>query len=241
MKRLFSFIALSLGLLISTKLSDEAINIKKYDKDEEVCAQQPKISPLELYLLDYVKKPFCEGDEIRRNEIEFYENSYNFKMDDKILYETPLELESLDSKISISNKGILFVIDKSRYMMFLYQVSNEDSCPTKYKLAQIFPVSGGRKYKETPSGLFKLGYREKAFLRFKDYRMGKYSYSLIGLNSNENWFDYKIHGTNEPWLIGKGDYSHGCVRLFDSDIIKLSEDKYFKKGTIILVANKLNF
>ena len=30
-----------------------------------------------------------------------------------------------------------------------------------------------------------------------------------------------IHGTNEPWLIGKA-ISHGCVRMHNKDILEVS-------------------
>jgi lipoprotein-anchoring transpeptidase ErfK/SrfK len=31
-----------------------------------------------------------------------------------------------------------------------------------------------------------------------------------------------IHGTNEPWLIGKA-VSHGCVRMLDKDVLAVSK------------------
>jgi lipoprotein-anchoring transpeptidase ErfK/SrfK len=30
-----------------------------------------------------------------------------------------------------------------------------------------------------------------------------------------------IHGTNEPWLIGKA-ISHGCVRMHNKDVLEVS-------------------
>ena len=33
---------------------------------------------------------------------------------------------------------------------------------------------------------------------------------------------YRIHGTNEPWTIGK-NVSSGCIRMMNADVIDLYE------------------
>ena len=45
---------------------------------------------------------------------------------------------------------------------------------------------------------------------------------------------YRIHGTNEPWSIGKAA-SSGCIRLFNQDIIDLH--KRIKPGGKVIVLN----
>ncbi|MCX2695808.1 L,D-transpeptidase [Ochrobactrum chromiisoli] len=46
---------------------------------------------------------------------------------------------------------------------------------------------------------------------------------------------YRIHGTNEPWSIGKAA-SSGCIRLFNQDIIDLH--KRVSNGSRVVVLNK---
>ena len=47
---------------------------------------------------------------------------------------------------------------------------------------------------------------------------------------------YRIHGTNEPWSIGKAA-SSGCIRLFNQDIINLYGR--VPKGTdVVVLAHK---
>jgi len=46
---------------------------------------------------------------------------------------------------------------------------------------------------------------------------------------------YRIHGTNEPWSIGKAA-SSGCIRLFNQDIIDLH--KRVSSGSHVVVLNK---
>lgn len=46
---------------------------------------------------------------------------------------------------------------------------------------------------------------------------------------------YRIHGTSEPWSIGKS-MSSGCIRLFNQDIIDLYSR--VPPGTNVLVLNR---
>jgi lipoprotein-anchoring transpeptidase ErfK/SrfK len=43
---------------------------------------------------------------------------------------------------------------------------------------------------------------------------------------------YRIHGSNEPWTIGK-DVSSGCIRMRNADVIDLYER--VKVGTKVVV------
>jgi lipoprotein-anchoring transpeptidase ErfK/SrfK len=46
---------------------------------------------------------------------------------------------------------------------------------------------------------------------------------------------YRIHGTNEPWSIGKAA-SSGCIRLFNQDILDLH--KRVSSGSRVVVLSK---
>jgi lipoprotein-anchoring transpeptidase ErfK/SrfK len=56
---------------------------------------------------------------------------------------------------------------------------------------------------------------------------GPYAYGLSGFSNVLTSFGsgdgvIGIHGTNEPWLIGK-DVSHGCIRMRNDDIERLAQ------------------
>ncbi|HPF57029.1 MAG TPA: peptidoglycan-binding protein, partial [Clostridiales bacterium] len=52
------------------------------------------------------------------------------------------------------------------------------------------------------------------------YDWGKgFGGTWIGLNVP--WGVYGIHGTKEPWLVGKKNVSHGCIRMKDEDAIEV--------------------
>lgn len=94
----------------------------------------------------------------------------------------------------------------------LYWVKNNE-------LVHVYPIAIGRasmetpapstwkvlaKYITDPSGVY--GPRKMRLFRLRN---GRYVYTAYG-----------IHGTNQPWVIGT-KASHGCIRLYNSDILKL--------------------
>jgi len=86
-------------------------------------------------------------------------------------------------------------------------------------VTHVFPVAIGTPATPTHTGIFKLGPwrpssgawgpRRMALLK----KVGKNKYRSTG---------YYIHGTNDPSSIGT-EASHGCVRMYSKDAIKLSK------------------
>jgi lipoprotein-anchoring transpeptidase ErfK/SrfK len=70
----------------------------------------------------------------------------------------------------------------------------------------------GKHNTPTPKGTFKIV--EKAINPSAPF-------SLRWLGLNEPYGDYGIHGTNLPELIGR-DVSNGCIRMYNWDVIELS-------------------
>lgn len=87
-----------------------------------------------------------------------------------------------------------------------------------------FPVAVGRPSAPTPTGHFYL-----AELLQPSNPNGPYGPLAYGTSDFSNVYTYfeggpgqvGVHGTNEPWVIGH-DASHGCVRLYDADIVKVA-------------------
>lgn len=98
---------------------------------------------------------------------------------------------------------------------------------TVYKGAKIIdrePVGVGKAQTPTPGGV----YYTKELLQPADPRgiYGPFAYQLSGFsdvltNFNGGTGVIGIHGTNEPWLIGK-DVSHGCIRMSNAGITRLA-------------------
>jgi lipoprotein-anchoring transpeptidase ErfK/SrfK len=87
-----------------------------------------------------------------------------------------------------------------------------------------FPVAVGRPGLETPTGFFFINQKLKP-----PSPGGAYGALAIGISAFQpklsGWEQggpVAIHGTNEPWLIGKA-ISHGCVRMHDKDVLAVTK------------------
>jgi lipoprotein-anchoring transpeptidase ErfK/SrfK len=87
-----------------------------------------------------------------------------------------------------------------------------------------YPVAVGRPGLETPAGSFFINQKLKP-----PRPGGAYGALAIGISAFQpklsGWAQggpVAIHGTNEPWLIGRA-VSHGCVRMKDKDVLAVSK------------------
>ncbi|MFJ8235647.1 L,D-transpeptidase [Ureibacillus sp. NPDC094379] len=79
-----------------------------------------------------------------------------------------------------------------------------------HRLIKAYRIAVGKILSPTPSGSYKI--------INKQYNPGgPFGVFWMGLNKPH----YGIHGTNNPSSIGK-DVSHGCIRMFNHDVIDLS-------------------
>ena len=106
------------------------------------------------------------------------------------------------------------VIDLSQRKLMVYR---------RGELVRTYPVAVGRPGLETPTGFFYITQK----LVPPDPN-GVYGYLQIGTSATQpklnGWPDgglVAIHGTNEPWLIGKA-ISHGCVRMKNKAVKEVS-------------------
>jgi len=79
------------------------------------------------------------------------------------------------------------------------------------KFVKMFPIAVGRMLTNTPIGEFVIINRE--------YNPGG-PFGVLWMSLSKQ--GYGIHGTNDPSSIGKA-VSHGCVRMYNRDVIQLSE------------------
>ena len=102
------------------------------------------------------------------------------------------------SKLIIPESGCALYIDLDALIMTVYVDG------TVFK---TYPVSGGNENTPSPVGIWHVN-------EISDWGKG-FGGSWIGLDVP--WGVYGIHGTKEPWLVGKRNASHGCIRMNDKD------------------------
>lgn len=120
-------------------------------------------------------------------------------------------------------------IDRKRFVARLWE-NRKDG---RRRLLWQSPVGVGAPGTETPRGNFWI--RE----RIKGFQTGTiYGYMAFGTSAYSKLSDWPgggvvgVHGTNEPWLI-PGEISHGCVRVPNKKIYKLS--KVLRIGTPVQI------
>ena len=111
---------------------------------------------------------------------------------------------------SVPEEGYAIYIDLDALQLTLY--SNGE-------VFKKWPVSGGAKQSPSPLGLFQVN------------GIGNWGEGFGGswISINVPWGKYGIHGTYEPWTIGRYNSSHGCIRMKNSDVRELK--KYVRWGT----------
>ena len=78
------------------------------------------------------------------------------------------------------------------------------------QLIKTYPIAVGRILSSTPTGSFTIINKQKN-------PGGPFGAFWMGLSKPH----YGIHGTNQPSSIGH-DVSHGCIRMFNHDVLDLS-------------------
>lgn len=110
------------------------------------------------------------------------------------LYETALHL----------NKNPYFIhVDLDDYKMYVFKNG---------EVIKTYPVSGGRVISPSPLGTWTI-------ISKADWGEG-FGGSWMGFNVP--WGKFGIHGTDEPWSIGR-PLSHGCIRMYNKDADELQK------------------
>lgn len=117
----------------------------------------------------------------------------------------------------VTVRGVTYRIDVARgaHELRLYRLD---------KLVKTYPVGIGTGDTPTPGGTFYL--KELLQPPNPDGAYGPYAYGLSGFSNVITSFNggdgvIGIHGTNDPSSVGK-DVSHGCIRMYNADIVYLA-------------------
>lgn len=126
----------------------------------------------------------------------------------------------------ILNYNIIHVISNkiNRKDTFIYVDLNDNTLYLikENEVIKSYPVSGGTPYTPSPLGTWKI-------VSKADWGEG-FGGSWMGFNVP--WGKYGIHGTDEPWTIGKS-LSKGCIRMYNEDAKELKSLVYV--GTKVII------
>ena len=109
---------------------------------------------------------------------------------------------SMLGAFSPSEQGVSLLVDLDTLTLTVYRDGEE------YK---TYPCSGGKPSSPSPTGEWVVTFVES----WNEGFGGTY----IALSCP--WGMYGIHGTIEPWTIGKTNASHGCIRMKSDDVAEL--------------------
>ncbi|VBB06822.1 Hypothetical protein LUCI_2059 [Lucifera butyrica] len=93
-------------------------------------------------------------------------------------------------------------------------------------LYKVYKIAVGKSNTPTPIGEWKVVW--------KDYNWGS-GFGTRWMGLNVPWGIYGIHGTNNPWSIGRYA-SHGCIRMRNKDVEELFE--WIPVGTSVRIEGK---
>ncbi len=103
---------------------------------------------------------------------------------------------------TIERSGWFIRIDLDRLTLQVYKDGS---------LHSAFPVSGGKGNTPSPVGMWKIT---------AESNWGE-GFGGTWLELNIPWGRYGIHGTLQPWYVGRKNSSHGCIRMTSGDARRL--------------------
>jgi len=107
-----------------------------------------------------------------------------------------------ETKHDVSPKGWHLFVDLDEKLMYVYRDG---------ELVKMYEVSGGKPSSPSPLGTWKI--------ISKDTWGEGFGGAWLGFNVP--WGKYGIHGTTEPWAVGRYNNSQGCIRMRNSEAREL--------------------
>jgi len=89
------------------------------------------------------------------------------------------------------------------------------------QVVKSYPIGIGKAATQTPEGTYKI-------INKAPHPGGPFGVMWMGLSRPH----YGIHGTNNPSSIG-GEVSHGCIRMYNQDVLELS--RIVPIGTTVII------
>ncbi len=110
--------------------------------------------------------------------------------------------ETGEKKYNVNPKGWYIFIDLDDKLMHVYKDGEQ---------IKTYEVSGGKPNSPSPLGTWKI--------ISKDTWGEGFGGAWLGFNVP--WGKYGIHGTTDPWAVGKSNNSKGCIRMRNKEVREL--------------------
>jgi hypothetical protein len=123
---------------------------------------------------------------------------------------------SLNENITSIKKGYHIHINLDKHILYVFNNG---------EFLKTYPVSGGKPSTPSPAGTWRV--------ISKDTWGEGFGGAWLGFNVP--WGEYGIHGTDEPWVVGKSNSSKGCIRMRNADVKELY--KMIPHGTIVTIVH----
>lgn len=160
---------------------------------------------------------FMIMDDYHPSNLEELYQDLVFAEDGTISDDPPSTQDSSSSDTSPAvRKGWHIHVSLDSCLMYVYKDGN---------LIKTYPVSGGSPRTPSPLGTWKI--------ITKDTWGEGFGGAWLGFNVP--WGKYGIHGTTEPWFVGKSNSSKGCIRMKNKDVRELY--KMVPHGTTVTIVH----
>lgn len=150
------------------------------------------------------------GEDIWEQEFKNIDNVDNHLKDSRSGY-------SINENLVQTKKGYHIHINLNKHIMYIFNNG---------EFLKTYPVSGGKPSTPSPVGTWRV--------ISKDTWGEGFGGSWLGFNVP--WGKYGIHGTDEPWVVGKSNSSKGCIRMRNADVKELY--KMVPHGTLVTIINE---
>lgn len=129
-----------------------------------------------------------------------------------------LEVRTLEAR-NINPTGYYIYVDLDLTQMYLYKDG---------EVIRTYDVSGGKASSPSPEGTWKIVNKDT---------WGE-GFGGAWLGFNVPWGMYGIHGTTEPWFVGRSNASKGCIRMKNADVKELFDMVPYNTLVTIVQKNK---
>lgn len=145
----------------------------------------------------------------------YMENEELLNSEDGGVFYPEEEAEQLEA-VQTQKTGYGIFINLDVHTMYIYKGE---------ELVKTYPISGGSSRTPSPLGKWKI--------ISKDTWGEGFGGAWLGFNVP--WGMYGIHGTREPWAVGKSNTSKGCIRMLNKDVRELY--KMIPYGTPVTIVH----
>lgn len=130
---------------------------------------------------------------------------------------TSEEKEQEEQRV-INPAGYHLYVDLDPMLMYVYKDG---------ELVKTYEVSGGKANSPSPVGTWRIIHKDT---------WGE-GFGGAWLGFNVPWGMYGIHGTSEPWFIGRSNTSKGCIRMRNDDVRELFKMVPYNTAVTIVYKN----